>query len=243
MSINNVKAITNKLKERRDELKEQVDKLDNEISKAYNNINLDEVASLSYSEIKELFQEIRYNLSSENRDKISKIMEEVKTKENPKILGVHYFPILNEINCIPDDLKKRIDNDLREVSFKSKYLLAQLLETYKEEFDFYEELEKELLAKNVIEPVYFFTCPECEEDDDNDIVDYKTLEKMKVYWDKTNNEIETTKEEDEECYYGYIEVAFECDSYEIGSIEEFFEKLTRVEYKMNMKPDLTLEKI
>lgn len=244
-SINKIKSMNKLLEDKKEKLKKELKEVQELIEKVNDEIDLEEVSSLSYAEIKELFNDIKFYLSDEIRNKISKIMEETKIKENPQLEGVHYFPILKEIKCIPEHLKKKIDNDLRKVSVRGKnnQLLLRLLEEYKKEFDFYEELKDELINKNVIEPLYIFTCKECDDEYDDDVVESKTFEKMKNYWKKCSNNIETTEEEDEECNYGYIEVAFECDSYEIGSLDEFFENLANIEYKMSMLPDLTLEKL
>lgn len=213
--------------------------------KINNEIDLDEISTLNYAEIKELFNNIKYYLSDDIRSEISKIMDIVKIKENPKLEGVHYFPILNEISCIPEDLKKKIDIDLRNASIRgsSNDILFKLLDEYKNNFDFYEELKNELIEKKVIEPLYVFICKECGDEYDNDIIESETFESMKAYWKKSSNGIETTEEEDDRCNYGYIEIAFECDSYEIGSLEEFWDNLSRTEYRMIMSPDLTLEQL
>ena len=233
-------------------LEDKEEKLNNELKEIRmlreqinNEIDLDEVSKLNYSEIKNLFNDIKYYISEDIRNEISEIMNNAKIKENPQIEGVHYFPILKEINCIPENLKKKIDTDLRKISIRGRGndMLLKLLEEYKNKFDFYEELKNELIKKKVIEPLYVFICKECGDEYDNDIIESETFESMKAYWEKSSNGIETTEEEDDRCNYGYIEIAFECDSYEIGSLKEFFENLTNIEYKMIMKPDLTLEKL
>lgn len=213
--------------------------------KINNEIDLDEISTLNYAEIKELFNNIKYYLSDDIRSEISKIMDIVKIKENPKLEDVHYFPILNEISCIPEALKKQIDTDLRKASIRGgrNDVLLKLLDKYKNKFDFYEELENELIEKKVIEPLYVFICKECGDEYDNDIIEAEKFESMKAYWEKSSNGIETTKEEDDKCNYGYIEIGLECDSYEIGSLEEFWENLSSTEYRMIMSPDLTLEKL
>lgn len=241
-SINEIIKVNDELKMEIKILRRKIRELESEIKSNCNEVDLNEFSSLNYSQMKRLFNEIKFGLSVDIADKLKEIMEKTKEEENLEILDVHYFPILKNIKCIPNNLKKEIDNDLREVSYKNNLLLTNLLHSYKEKFNFYNELINEFIEKEIISPLYVFRCHLCSYEDDEDIIDYKTFKKMKDYWDKEKNNIKLTEDEKMACNYGFLEIAFECDSIEVENLEEFEDKISRIEYEMVVKPDLTLEK-
>lgn len=97
----------NKLyKEKQDEVKA----LFQELKGINDKIDLDEIKLLKYADVKELLETIKYCINDEDKLKaIEDIKNDKKIKEYPEILGVHYYPEINEID-LSEDAKVKLIN-------------------------------------------------------------------------------------------------------------------------------------
>lgn len=167
---------------------------------------------------------------------ISKITKQIKEKEYPDLLGVHHFPIINEIDFLPE--KTKIDLD--------SYLLKHRVGNFVYSFwkvvpreDSRKQLEQWLEEKGVIEKHYAVICPNCYERNISKFMtptEKETLEKMfKQYKTSYDNES-----------YEYLSKVLdngcsECDDW--MEFEDMEELRFKDEYKMMMEKDTSLDNV
>lgn len=219
-----------------EELK-KFEEIQKEIRNINNNINLDDVKlNMNYSEAKELYKLILSR--SNNKDMIKNfkdILEDKKAEEYPEIKGVHYYPIIKEIDFLSEEEKIKLDILIKDASTKVS-IRESLTDLDYRILDF-------LVNKKIIEKQYVFGCNcgsfECNEK----IITEEKFNKLKQYWEKDTQGL-TTEEEDKEMCYGCIYVSCWHDSdIEISCLEEFEENLRYYRYSVKVKPDLTLDNI
>jgi len=103
---------------------------------------------------KELHQLNTRSLSFE----VGKIIEEMKKVEFPQLLGVHHYPIINELSILNESEKIALDKHLSKLRVGN--YVHRLWSVVKNE-DKVEKVEAFLLDKSVVEKVYAVLCPSC----------------------------------------------------------------------------------
>lgn len=232
-SINEIK----KSNENYDNKSKELHILCDEVRKINDNLDLEEVKNtLQYSEAKELYELILSRNSNKERcEELKNIVENKKLEEYPQINDVHYYPVINNIDFLDKKAKIKLDELIkdaynnRNARENIKYLDSKII-------DF-------LVDNSIVEKLYIFHC-DCGSWECNDkIITQETFNKLKYYWEKALTD-ETTHEEDEEMHYGCFETGCWNDgSIEICSLEDFNEHLRRIEYKVKVEPDMTLDRI
>lgn len=225
--------------------KEQIDWLDKkekqlreDIFFKNENINLDDLKKLSYKEIKVICNEIKNNVSTKTFNEFLNIKKEIKEKEYPEILGVHYYPLINRIDYLTENLKVKIDRYLFN-NFRKGYVYG--ITTTLNEVD--NRLLNDLCNLGLVEKKYKFRC-DCGYCDSGSLtLTESEVNDYKEYWDRESKD-ELYDDEGEEVNYGVIDVYCENDDgYEITSLEEFNSSKHTVYYSIKAKPDMTLDNI
>ena len=203
-------------------------------SREYNNqIDLAEVETLSYQEIKELLSIVGTRFTDKNvLIDIKKIALKKKAEIYPEILGVHYYPELKEIDWLSETEKVRLDRLLGNRMTKSSQI---------KELD--ERTIKFLMDRKILEKRYVLECDCGDFDCYERIITEDRLNKFKEYWQKEKSGIETTDEEDEELNYGCIMLNCDNENLEVCDEDDFKTYLTDIRYKRLKEPDRTLDKL
>lgn len=219
---------------------EEVNKLNilnKKVRKVNDNLDLTEVESnLNYAESKELYKLILSRNSNKERcEELKKIVNNKKVKEYPQINDVHYYPIINDIDILNKDKKLKLDTIIKEAYYnRNKREELNNLDTRIIDF---------LIDNSVLEKLYIFHCDCGSFECDDKIITQERFNKLKDYWDKEKEGL-TTHEEDKEMNYGCFETGCWNDgTVEVCSLEEFNEHLRRIEYRIKIEPDITLDKI
>lgn len=203
-------------------------------SREYNNqIDLAEVETLSYQEVKELLTIVGARFTDKNvLIDIKKIALKKKAEIYPEILGVHYFPELKEIDWLSETEKVKLDRLLENRLTKS----SQIQELGEKTIRF-------LIDKKILEKRYVLECHCGSFDCYERIITEDRLNKFKQYWKKEESGIETTDKEDEELNYGCI--MLNCDNEEIEVCNEIDldTYLSDTRYIRIKQPDRTLDKL
>lgn len=202
-------------------------------------LDLEEVkTTLNYLEIKDLYNLMLYCFNNkEIESSLHKIMEEKKIKEYPEILGVHYYPIIKDIDSISDEKKIDLDKMIKDAFSKYNVRVKLSKQIEPKILDF-------LIENKVLSKEYVFHCTCDGEDCYDEFVSQERFNKLKEYWSKESEGIETSHKEDREMDYGYIEIGCWNDgSLEIGCLDDFNTHLRKVRYKVIQKPDMTLDNI
>lgn len=221
------------------EEKKRVNELYTKLTLINDEIDLEEVKNtLNYLETKDLYYLMIYCFNNkEIESSLCKIMTEKKLKEYPEILGVHYYPIIKDIDSISEEQKVVLDKLIKDAfsKYNVRVKLSKQIEPNVLEF---------LVENKILKKEYVFHCTCDDEECYDEFVSQERFDKLKEYWNKQSEGIETSHEEDNEMGYGYIEVGCWNDGYiEIGSVEDFNKHLRRVEYKVLQEPDMTLDNI
>lgn len=221
-----------------EEKTEQLSKLRNKTKLINNELDLDEVKNtLNYTKAKEIYQKVSYSMDDKDkRILFRKIIEDKKINEYPEILDVHYYAIIKQIDFLNNDEKVNLDIQIKE-AYNERRNIEGLLNLEPRILDF-------LIKNKILEKQYIFHC-DCNDNECGDkIISQEKFDKLKNYWYKESEGIETTKEEDKEMWYGCFETGCWNDgSVEIYSLETFNENLRRIEYDVIQKPDMTLDNI
>jgi len=218
--------------------KEKLSQLSTTVRGINDNLDLEEVKlSLNYAQIKELYRLIlSRNNNHERLGILKEIMINKKILEHPQLNDVHYFPAISEINFISNEAAIALDILIKS-AYKNRRALQQLRDMDSQIIDF-------LIEKSIIEKVYIFHCT-CESDECSDEeISQEMFDKLKAYWKKGEDGEETTKEEDNSINYGCFETGCWNDgTVEICSLKDFDEHLIRIDYKVKVKPDMTLDNL
>ena len=92
---------------------------------------------------------------------VGQMEEKMKVEEFPQLLGVHHFPILNEIDFLNEEKKIELDNFL--VRFRVGNYLGNLWHIVREDNNI-KRLEDWLVEKGVLERTYAIICSHCHEE-------------------------------------------------------------------------------
>lgn len=206
---------------------------------ANDKLDLEEVKNnLNYADSKKLYQIL--STGSNNKEKceeLKKIVYDKKVKEYPQIKDVHYYPIINTIDFLDKENKIKLD-----ILLKESYQNAHKQKKLKNILD--EKTINFLIDNAILERLYIFHC-DCDNDFycDDKIITEEQFDKLKTYWQK-QAEGTNTDEDDEYMHYGCFEVGCSNDNFiEVSCLSDFNKYLRRVEYKVKLKPDTTLDEI
>lgn len=228
------------LKEINKRYDEETDKLrlfNEQVREVNDNVDLDEIKSkLSYKEAKELYKLILSRSNNKARcEEIKKIVEDKKIEEYPQIKDVHYYPIIKNIDFLSNKEKISLDRFIKDSYRNRRY--AEDIE------DLDDRIKDFLIDNNIIEKRYIFHCDCGSFECDDKVVTQERFDKLKDYWIKEEQGL-TTHEEDEEMRYGCFETGCWNDgSVEICSLDDFNDNLRRIDYKVLLEPDMTLDNI
>lgn len=215
----------------------KLNKLNEKVRKINDNLDLEEVEStLTYVDSKELYKLILSRNSNKERcNEFKKIVNDKKIKEYPQINDVHYYPIINDIAFLNQENKIKLDNLIKE-AYSDRNKREEINNLDMRIINF-------LVTNSIIEKLYIFHCNCGSWDCDDKIITQEYFNKLREYWVKEEKD-ETTPEEDKEMHYGCFETGCWNDgSVEVCSLKDFNEHLRRVEYKVKIKPDMTLDEI
>ena len=217
-------------------LEQKKEKIKQDIIKKNEDIDLDELKELSFSEIKTICSIIKNRVSNKKFNEIWEIRDQIKSKTYPDLLGVHYYKGLKTISYLSEELKIKIDKALAN-NYRESYIEG-LIETLSK-ID--SRLVADLCKLNIIEKRYRFKCKCYECDFGVLILKEKEVIKYKEFWRKElSGELEDYEGED--INYGVISV--DCENscgYEISSLEEFNSHKQNEYYVVSKKPDTTLD--
>lgn len=217
-------------------LEQKKEKIRQDIIKKNEDIDLDELKELSFSEIKIICSIIKNRVSDKKFNEIWKIREQIKAETYPDLLGVHYYKELKKISYLSEELKIKIDKALAN-NYRKSYIEGLIEALFKID----NRLINDLCKLNIIEKRYRFKC-ECYECDFGVLIlKEKDVIKYKEFWEKELNG-NLKDYEGEDINYGVINV--DCENgygYEISSLEEFNSHKKNEYYIVSKKPDTTLD--
>ncbi len=221
--------------------KEKINEIYKETIALNDLLDLQEVKdNLNYQETKELYSLIISNSSNEDIcRKLKQIIEEKKLEEHPELLGVHFYPELNELEGI---VEQNTLNKLDKILTKAYKSIRFVFEDYNEAYD--TSILSFLEGKNIIQTQFEFFCS-CNEDVCFKYYYPKTeIDKYIKYWEKVEMNQETSDDEDNELQFGCFQASCSsgCDL-QICCLESFKKHLKGIKYSIVKKPDMTLENL
>ncbi len=224
------------------ELENNVHELYKELKKVNSMIDLEEVQrDLNYGQVKELFNMLSYSISEKDvQDELEKIMDNKKIEEYPKILGVHYYPIIKEMDFISEERKIELDRFIEGCNRRASLKRDISIELNSEEIKF-------LVDNEILEPIYSFYC-NCCGNCEPELITQSQKDKFYEYHNfdyKNKTKEEICKHQEDNFGDGYIEVGCWNDGYyEVTNIEEFEHNVSEhIKYNIKVKPDMTLDNI
>ncbi|MED2125970.1 hypothetical protein P4V88_02280 [Bacillus thuringiensis] len=199
------------------DIREQVLTKYNELNEFLNSISLDDLRKqFNRHELNE-FKSNLYNTKLRSLAyEISKMTDEMKIEEFPQLLGVHHFPILNEIDFLTEEQKINLDKEL--VRYRVGNYVSGLWKITRDESK-RKQLLKWLLDNGILETKYAALCPYCHNGNVTDIM--TTQEKDKL--DSMFSDYKKAYDEDlEEKLQDILEnVCMECNSFtEVDDLKE-----------------------
>ncbi|WP_049946664.1 hypothetical protein [Bacillus cereus] len=165
---------------------------------------------------------------------ISKMTDEMKIEEFPQLLGVHHFPIINEIDFLNEEQKIELDKEL--VRYRVGNYVSGLWKVTRDE-KVRKQLLEWLINKEILETKHAVLCPYCHNGNVTDVM--TTQEKVNLN-SMFSNYKEAYDEDLEEKLQDILEnVCMECDAFaEVDDLKE----LNYTEYhQMKMKRDDSLD--
>lgn len=166
---------------------------------------------------------------------ISEVTKQMKEEEYPQLLGVHRFPLINEITFLSD--KQKIELDKYLVHHNVGDFVYSLWKVVRDE-KVRKQLEQWLEEKEVIEKNYAALCPECHDE---------TISKFMNLTDKTT--LQTMFTQFKESYtdesYDYLSKNLENGCVECGftEFEDFKDLRFKEAYRMKIERDKSLDKV
>lgn len=167
---------------------------------------------------------------------IKKMTDEMKKEEYPQLLGVHHYPVINEINFLSEKQKLELD----------KYLVMHRVGNYvsglwsiTRENDIEKRLQTWLLNREVLKEVHVALCPHCRDGYISNVVDQDGKDGIEELFHRYKED--DGFEEYEELNRTIESGCMNCDS-EID-IDEEKELIWKTMYKMHMERDNSLDKV
>lgn len=199
-----------------------------EFNQYIENIDLEELSeNYTRKELEQFVKDVYRMDSPSIASKVSNLTKEMKIAEYPQLLGVHHFPVLENIPFLTDDEKIGLDKYLVRLHVGDYVFgLWRIVDQEKSE-----KLQNWLEENGVIENQYFVRCPHCH---DEVLTVLTEDEKRKI--DDQNRE-QTFQFLFEKIYSMCMECEMEID---IDSIEHItYEPV----YKMKMERDTSLDHV
>jgi hypothetical protein len=142
----------------------------NEILEAYtqfqtylSTIQLDELKKQhTRKELDELKDNLREIKKRELPYELGMLADEMRKEEHPEILGVHYFPVIKEIDFLTEPEKVALDKMLARQR-KSYFLTANGWRVVTKTTAKHQPLVQFLLEKSIIKEEKVLVCPHCED--------------------------------------------------------------------------------
>lgn len=217
-------------------LEQKKEKIRQDIIKKNENIDLESLKDLSFSEISVICSTIKNKISDKKFKEIWEIREKIKAKTYPDILDVHYYRELKKIPYLSNEIKIKLDKVL-----SNNYRKTHIDGLIKTLYELDNRLVNDLCKLGIIEKRYRFKC-ECG-DCDWGILTLKESEviRYKEFWEKELKD-KLNSDEGEDINYGVITV--NCENgygYEISSLNEFNSHRKNEYYIVSKKPDTTLD--
>lgn len=232
-SIEEIKKVNKEYDEESNRLKV----LGEKVREINDKLDLTEVESkLSYIEAKKLYKLILSRSNDKSMcERMKKIVDDKKIKEYPEIMDVHYYPIIKDIDFLDNDEKIALDKLIKN-SYRNRRCAADIETLNEDTINF-------LIDNDILEKRYIFHCDCGSFDCDDKVITQERFDRLKEYWIKAEQGL-TTDEEDEGMRYGCFETGCWNDgSIEICSLNDFNDNLRRIEYKVKIEPDMTLDDI
>lgn len=167
---------------------------------------------------------------------VRKIVDEMKIKEFPQLLGVHHFPIINNVDFLTENEKIELDKFL--VKHRVGDYVGGLWHITRNESK-RKQLEEWLFQNGVIEEVYAVLCSHCHNGHISKILTHEEKSQLEINFKRYK---ETADYNDYEKIERVIEyICMECDhETEIDYISELHYKEL---YKMKLERDTSLDNV
>lgn len=205
------------------------------------NIDLESLKDLSFSEINVICSTIKNRVSDIKFKEILKIREKIKEKEYPDILDVHYYRELKKIPYLSNEIKIKLDKVLA-----NKYRKTHIDGLIKTLYEIDNRLVNDLCKLGIMEKRYRLECKGVCSDCGWGILTLKESEviKYKEFWEKELKGELNDDDEGEDINYGVMTIYCKNGySYEISSLNEFNSHRKNEYYIINKKPDKTLDNL
>lgn len=166
---------------------------------------------------------------------ISKTTDEMKKEEFPQLLGVHHFPIINEIDFLTGEQKIELDKEL--VRYRVGDYIGSFWRLVRDESR-RKQLIEWLLSKGILETKHVVICPHCCDGHASNIMTTEEKNNLDSMFMKYK---EAYDEELEEKLLGILEyVCMECDYH--SEVDDYKELTYKDFYQMKTKRDSSLDK-
>lgn len=233
------------LLEKKKDVEQQLGKCKEEIYHFVESVDTNWLKEQSYSDIKELVNELKKEASYGKTKELNSALEEAKMNEYPALRNAHYFPILNQLTTLTKEEIRIVDKELRNRS-KSRGVYQNWMELSNLGInnDKNEALYRELVDLGVVKMELVARCPECTDNYGHGM----TLTKEQL--DMLCND-KDSKESRELLYKFSFQSCFACmEDFDLVDDDDVCDKFIELlqsphsrQYKMNIEPDLTYDKI
>lgn len=219
------------------DIREEIISKVQELNSYLEGISLDELKKkYTRVELNEFVDKLRNEETRYLAYEISQLTAEMKKEEFPDLLGVHYFPVIKEMEFLTQDEKIKLDKYLARLR---KGYRADNWHLVTNDNNKHIPIKDFLLEKEIVSKKFLVLCPHC---NDTHISEYLTKEQMEEFKTNLKNYHNDKNDESLIAVSKIIDGNYcdECDEdYSVEDIKSYrFEEYTL----MNGKPDLTLEK-
>lgn len=226
--------------------KKKLRECEDEIKKIVEIIKEDDIKSLDYKTLKEIFDtKVKYYLSDFQKDVFYNIAEEKKRSIYPELNQATYYPQINQLN-ISDEEKRNMDLALLE---NSNCRLSERAIKEGKRIGFKKEYLEPLYSIGLLKKytVFYHDCCAIKEISEDDLKIYKRI------WDLISREKDLSQNGRDELdklemengwyiYLSYEDYDGEYWEYEIDSLEKYENYLEKeTVYKVCVQPDMKYE--
>ncbi|MGS2746039.1 hypothetical protein ACVAMH_03855 [Bacillus zanthoxyli] len=218
------------------DIREQILTKYNELNEFLNNISLDDLRKQFNRHELNQFKSKLYDTKLRSLAyEIGKMTDEMKIEEFPQLLGVHHFPIINDIDFLTAEQKIELDKEL--VKYRVGDYVSGLWKVTRDE-NRRKQLIEWLLSKEILETKHVVICPHCSDGHASKIMTTEEKNNLDYMFMKYK---EAYDEDLEEKLLGILEyVCMECDY--CSGVDDYEELLYKDFYQMKMKRDDSLDK-
>jgi hypothetical protein len=179
-----------------------------EFNRFLETVDLEEMKkTYSRTQLKEFSKQL-YNVKTRSLSyEISKIADEMKLQEFPQLLGVHRFPVIQEMDFLTDTQKIELDKFLGTFR-KGNYVngLWRIVKNTEKA----KKIEQFMVGKGVFDEEFVATCPNCSDEHVSNILTKEQKEKV-VEILKQVHTWERYEELEKHLYYGCNECDYQVD--------------------------------